>query len=565
MATLDWIVLGLFCLALVGVILLVLKKKNKDTSDYFLAGRDATWIAIGASIFASNIGSEHLVGLAGAGVESGMAMAHWEMHGWLILLLGWLFVPFYARSGVFTMPEFLEKRYNSQSRSFLSIISLVSYILTKVAVTVYAGGVVFKDVFNIEYINIFNQQIDFFWVSAIGLVVLTGIYTVLGGMKAVLYTSILQTPILLAGSIAILVIGLTQLGGWGNLMEIVRSTDVTYLNDAGEVAYRSTSNSMANLMRSPGDPNFPWTGVILGSAIIGFWYWCTDQYIVQRVLSGRDQKQARRGTIFGAYLKLTPVFLFLIPGMIAFALKQQGTMDFDTNDAAFSTLVKDLLPKGFTGIVVGGILAALMSSLASLFNSSSMLFTVDFYQKIKPNASEKHYVRVGRIATVVIVILGILWIPVMKDIGKVLYEYLQDVQSLLAPGIAAVFLLGIISKRTTPSAGFIGLVVGFTLGMLRLGLNIYYGDTVADGFIYQLIIAPNWLHYEIALFFVVITLMIIVSFFTKAKDSVVIQGLYFGSATAEQRAITRASWSKWDVINSAIIIVFIIAFYIYFW
>ena len=259
------------------------------------------------------------------------------------------------------------------------------------------------------------------------------------------------------------------------------------------------------------------------------------------------------------------MFLFLIPGMIAFALKQQGTMNFDTNDAAFSTLVKDLLPKGFTGIVVGGILAALMSSLASLFNSSSMLFTVDFYQKIKPNASQKHYVMVGRLATVVIVILGILWIPVMKDIGKVLYEYLQDVQSLLAPGIAAVFLLGIISRRTTPSAGFAGLVVGFTLGMLRLGLNIYYGDTTGDGFIYNTIVAPNWLHYEIVLFFVVITLMIIVSFFTKAKDLTAIQGLYFGSATAEQRAITRASWNKWDVINSAIIISIIIAFYIYFW
>jgi len=565
MATLDWIVLGLFCLALVGIIFWVLKKKDKNTSDYFLAGRDATWIAIGASIFASNIGSEHLVGLAGAGAESGMAMAHWEMHGWLILMLGWLFVPFYARSGVFTMPEFLEKRYNSQSRSLLSIISLVSYILTKVAVTVYAGGVVFKDVFNIDYVVLFNQQVDFFWVSAIGLVVLTGIYTVFGGMKAVLYTSVLQTPILLAGSIAILVTGLTQLGGWGNLMEIVRSTDVTYLNDVGEVVYRSTSDSMANLMRSPGDPDFPWTGVILGSAIIGFWYWCTDQYIVQRVLSGRDQTQARRGTIFGAYLKLTPVFLFLIPGMIAFALKQQGTIDFGSNDAAFSTLVKELLPKGFTGIMVGGILAALMSSLASLFNSSSMLFTVDFYQKIKPNASEKHYLMVGRLATVVIVILGMLWIPVMKDIGKVLYEYLQDVQSLLAPGIAAVFLLGIISKRTTPSAGITGLVVGFTLGMLRLGLKVYYGDTVADGFIYNLFIAPNWLHYEIVLFFIVIAVMIIVSFFTKAKDLSAIQGLYFGSATAEQRAITRASWSKWDVINSGIIIVIIITFYIYFW
>ena len=565
MANLDWIILGLFCLALIGVIFWTLRKKDKNTTDYFLAGRDATWIAIGASIFASNIGSEHLVGLAGTGAESGMAFAHWEMHGWMILLLGWLFVPFYARSGVFTMPEFLERRYNSKSRSLLSIISIVSYILTKVAVTVYAGGVVFKDVFNIEYITLFNQQIDFFWVSAIGLVVLTGLYTVFGGMKAVLYTSILQTPILLAGSIAILVIGLTQLGGWGNLMEIVRATDATYLNEAGEVIYRSTTDNMASLIRSPGDPKYPWTGVIFGSAIIGFWYWCTDQFIVQRVLAGRDQKQARRGTIFGAYLKLTPVFLFLIPGMIAFALRQQGLMDFSSNDAAFSTLVKDLLPKGFTGIVVGGILAALMSSLASLFNSSSMLFTVDFYQKFKPNASEKHYVLVGRLATTVIVILGILWIPVMKNLGKVLYEYLQDVQSLLAPGIAAVFLLGIISKKTTPAAGFIGLVVGFVLGMLRLGLSIYYGDVVADGLIYRIIIEPNWLHYEIMLFILVIVVMIVVSFFTKAKDLGAIQGLYFGSATPEQKAITRASWGKWDVINSAIIIAFIIAFYIYFW
>jgi SSS family solute:Na+ symporter len=561
MANLDWIFLGLFALALVGIILWTLKKKDKDTSDYFLAGRDATWIAIGASIFASNIGSEHLVGLAGAGASSGMAMAHWEMHGWLILLLGWLFVPFYARSGVFTMPEFLEKRYNSNARSFLSIISIVSYILTKVAVTVYAGGVVFKDVFGIEFITIGNWQIDFFWVSAIGLVVLTGLYTTFGGMKAVLYTSVLQTPILLFGSIAILVIGLIKLGGWAEMMEITRAVPANEFGD-----------NMTNLIRSPKDPDFPWTGVILGSAIIGFWYWCTDQFIVQRVLSGRDQRQARRGTIFGAYLKLTPVFIFLIPGMIAFALTQKidpetqrPMLDLATNDAAFSTLVKELLPKGFTGIVVGGILAALMSSLASLFNSSAMLFTVDFYQKYKPKATERHYVMVGRLATVVIVILGILWIPVMKSLGKVLYAYLQDVQSLLAPGIAAVFLLGVMSKRTTPVAGFTGLVVGFILGMLRLGLKVYYGDTVGDGFIYDLIVAPNWLHYEIALFAIIIVLMLIVSTFTTPKDPALIQGLYFGSASPEQRALTRASWNKWDVINSAIIIAFVIGFYIYFW
>jgi SSS family solute:Na+ symporter len=554
MTTLDWIVLGLFFLGLVGIIVWVLRQKEDDTSDYFLAGRDATWIAIGASIFASNIGSEHLVGLAGAGAESGMAMAHWEVHGWLILMLGWLFVPFYSRSKVFTMPEFLEKRYNPQSRSFLSIISLISYVLTKVAVTVYAGGVVFKDVFDIDYIIFAGYEIDFFWISAIGLVVLTGLYTTFGGMKAVLYTSVLQTPILLLGSIAILVLGLIKVGGWAELMEIVRATPV---NEQGD--------GMASLIRSHHDPDFPWTGVLLGSAIIGFWYWCTDQFIVQRVLSGRDMTQARRGTIFGAYLKMTPVFIFLIPGMIAFALNQKGLITLDSNDAAFSTLVKELLPMGFKGIVIGGILAALMSSLASLFNSSAMLFTIDFYKKYKPQATEKHYVFIGRIATVVIVILGILWIPVMKGMGKVLYEYLQDVQSLLAPGIASVFLLGVLSKRTTPAAGFYGLVIGFVLGMTRLGLKIFVDYLNPDGLLYTLFVAPNWLHYEIILFFIVIASMIVISMVTKPSDAVSIKGLTIGSASPEQRLEVRNSYNHWDVINSLIIIAITLAFYAYFW
>ncbi len=553
MSTLDWIVLGLFFLGLIGIIVWVLKKEDKNTSDYFLAGRDATWIAIGASIFASNIGSEHLVGLAGAGAESGMAMAHWEMHGWVILMLGWLFVPFYSRSKVFTMPEFLEKRYNPQARSFLSIISIVSYVLTKVAVTVYAGGVVFKDVFNIDSVSFWGFNIDFFWISAIGLVVLTGLYTTFGGMKAVLYTSVLQTPILLIGSVAILIIGLFKVGGWTELMEICRA-HVTVHGD-----------SMTSLMRSHNDPDFPWTGVILGSAIIGFWYWCTDQFIVQRVLSGRDMKQARRGAIFGAYLKLTPVFIFLIPGMIAFALNQKGIISLQSNDAAFSTLVKELLPIGFKGVVIGGILAALMSSLASLFNSSAMLFTIDFYQKFKPNASERHYVIVGRIATVVIVLLGIAWIPVMKGLGKVLYEYLQEVQSLLAPGIAAVFLLGILSKKTTPAAGFYGLVIGFFLGMVRLVINIFKGSIAEGTTMHDIFIGMNTYHYEGYIFAIVIISMILISYFSKAKDANLIQGLTIGSATAEQRAEVRASWNKWDVINSAIIITVVLVFYSYFW
>ncbi|MGB4292131.1 MAG: sodium:solute symporter [Bacteroidales bacterium] len=550
MATLDWIVLILFCLGLIGIIVWVVKQKTETSADYFLAGRDATWLAIGASIFASNIGSEHLVGLAGAGASSGMAMAHWEMHAWVILILGWVFVPFYSRSKVFTMPEFLEKRYNRGARSFLSVISLVSYVLTKVAVTVYAGGIVFKQVFGIE--SMFG--IDFFWISAVGLVILTGIYTVLGGMKAVLWTSVLQTPVLLLGSIAVLIIGLIKVGGWSEVLEICRAVPVN-----------ADGDTMVNLIRSHRDPEFPWTGVILGSAIIGFWYWCTDQYIVQRVLSAKNQKEARRGTIFAGYLKLTPVFIFLIPGMIAYALNQKGLIHLPSSDSAFAVLVKELLPVGFKGLVVGGLLAALMSSLASLFNSSATLFTVDFYKHFRPQASEHELVRVGRIATATIVILGILWIPVMKGLGKVLYAYLQDVQSLLAPGIAAVFLLGIASKKTTPKAGFIGLITGFVLGMTRLGLNVFKSSLNPESLIYKIFVAPNWLHYECIIFFIIIALVIVVSMMTPKADPVAIKGLYFGSATPEERAITRASWNKWDVINTAIILSVIVAFYIYFW
>jgi SSS family solute:Na+ symporter len=546
---LDWTVLGLFCLALVGIVVWVSRMKEETSSDYFLAGRDATWIAIGSSIFASNIGSEHLVGLAGAGASTGMAMAHWEMHGWLILILGWVFVPFYARSGVFTMPEFLERRYNSGARSFLSIISLISYVLTKVAVTVYAGGIVFKQVLGIESF----MGIDFFWISAIGLVVITGIYTVIGGMKSVLYTSILQTPVLLIGSIVILVVGLVKLGGWNELMEICRA-NTTPLGD-----------SMTSLIRSPKDPTFPWTGVILGSAIIGFWYWCTDQYIVQRVLSGRDQKQARRGAIFGGYLKLTPVFIFLIPGMIAYALNQKGLMPLSSSDAAFPTMVSNLLPIGLKGIVVGGLLAALMSSLASLFNSSATLFTVDFYKKYRPESSEKHLVKVGRIATVVVTILGVLWIPVMKSLGQVLYQYLQDVQSLLAPGIASVFLLGVFWKRASAKGGMWGLIIGFVLGMTRLGLKIFQESISPDNVFYRIFLAPNWLHYCIYLFFICIAVIVAISLFTPRVPADRLVGLTYFSSTPEQRAITRASYDKWDIINSFIILSVIILFYIYFW
>ena len=557
MEILDWIVIGVFCLALIGIVVWVVSQKNKDSADYFLGGRDATWIAIGASIFASNIGSEHLIGLAGAGASSGMAMAHWEIQGWMILILGWVFVPFYTRSMVYTMPEFLERRYNKESRTILSVISLISYVLTKVAVTVYAGGLVFQQVFGIKEL----WGIDFFWIAAIGLVIITALYTVLGGMKSVLYTSVLQTPILLLGSLIILVLGLKAVGGWDQVLQIC---SIKPVNEYGD--------HMTDLMRNLNDPEYPWLGAL---AVIGFWYWCTDQYIVQRVLSGKNEKEARRGTIFGAYLKLLPVFIFLIPGMIAYALnvKSGGTfLPVDANgiaisDAAFPTLVAKILPAGVKGLVVCGILAALMSSLASLFNSSAMLFTIDFYKRLRPNTSEKSLVRIGQMATIVIVVLGILWIPIMRSVGNVLYNYLQDVQSVLAPGIAAAFLLGICWKRTTAKGGMWGLLSGIIIGLTRLGAKVYYSNAtnVSNNWFKAIFYDFNWLYFCGVMLIFCCLVVIVVSLCTEAPSEEKIKGLVFGTATPEQKAATRASWNHWDVINSIIILAITVAFYIYFW
>lgn len=555
----DWSVIALFCLLMIGIVVYVTKQKNESSGDYFLNGRNATWLAIGTSLFASNIGSEHLIGLAGSGAASGMAMAHWEIQGWMILILAWVFVPFYERSQVMTMPEFLERRYNSASRSILTGISIISYVMTKVAVTVYAGGLVFQQVFGIKEM----WGIDFFWIAAIGLVIITAIYTILGGMKSVLYTSVLQTPILLLGSAIILFLGFKALGGWDQMMQACNVTP----------NYEGATGTMIHLMRSNDDPQYPWFGALICSAVIGFWYWCTDQFIVQRVLSGKDEQQARRGAIFGAYLKMFPVFLFLIPGMIAFAMAQKNIVingevfQLSTPDAAFPTLVAKLLPAGVKGLVVCGILAALMSSLASLFNSSAMLYTIDFHKRVFPKTSEKKLVVVGQIATVVIVILGILWIPVMRSVGDVLYNYLQDVQSVLAPGIASAFLLGICWKRTSAQGGMWGLISGLTIGITRLAAKVYFTNVpdAPQTFFKSIFFDINWLFFSGWMLLVCCIIVIIVSLCTKAPDEDKIRGLVFGTATPEQKEQTRKSWNRWDVINTCIILSLTALFYWYFW
>ncbi len=528
----DWVVLGLYFLALIGVAIWVILQKNKNTEDYFLAGRNVGWFVIGASIFASNIGSEHVVGLAGTGAESGMPMAHYELHAWIVLLLGWLFLPFYMRSKAFTMPEFLEKRFDSRSRWFLSVFSLVGYVITKVSVTIYAGGIVVSELLGIPFIY-----------GSIGIVVFTGIYTVIGGMKAVIYTETLQTIILILGSVIITYLGLQEIGGWDNLRAVAGSEHF-------------------NMWRPISDPDFPWTGMLIGGTIVGIWYWCTDQYIVQRTLAANNIKVGRRGAIFGAYLKILPIFIFLIPGIIAFALAKEGVISYEKSDEVFPVLVKTLLPVGLKGLVAGGLMAALMSSLASVFNSCSTIFTIDIYKKLAPQTDEKRLLRIGKIATAIVVILGFIWIPIMEKIGGgTLYKYLQSVQSYIAPPITAVFLLGILWKRTNSKAAIVTLFSGLLIAALRIIAEIYQKDL--SGLLLDFA-TINFAHMAIFMFVTSLVTCIVVSLVSNPPDYATIRGLSFGTLSKEDQIEQKNSFTWVDVVLSILLLTAVVTVLTYF-
>jgi len=525
--TLDWVVIAAYFGIIAAVAIWVMTRKQKSTEDYFLAGRNIGWFVVGASIFASNIGSEHVVGLAGAGAGGKIPMLIYELHAWLVITLGWVFLPFYIRSGVFTMPEFLEKRFSSGTRWFLSVFSLAAYVLTKISVTVYAGGIVIASILNID-----------FWTGALATVILTGVYTVLGGMRAVVYTEALQSVVLVLGAGALTFIGLDAVGGWDGMRQ---SLEPGYLN----------------MWRPATDPDFPWPSLVITSTIVGLWYWCTDQYIVQRVLSAKNIQEGRRGTIFGGLLKLLPVFLFLVPGVVALALKNKGELHWDTPDQAFAALLMNKMPVGLRGLVAAGLLAALMSSLASVFNSCSTLFTVDIYKKLKPNTPEKELLTIGRIATVIVVILGILWIPVMQNISGVLYEYLQSVQAYIAPPIAAVFLLGIFHKRINSQGALSTLVMGLVVAFIRIILELMV-DSLTPGSILHVFAASNFLTFAAWFFLFCVVWCLVVSLLTPAPAPESVQGLTFGTLTEEQRQQNRASYSIWDILASLAVIAIVV-------
>ncbi|HEY4983746.1 MAG TPA: sodium:solute symporter [Verrucomicrobiae bacterium] len=583
--------IALYFALLLGVAWWVVSKNKDNATDYFLAGRNLGWWVIGASIFASNIGSEHIVGLAGSGAKDGVAMAHYELHAWCLLVLAWVFVPFYMRSMVFTMPEFLERRFSTGSRYVLSIVSLVTFVVSKIAVGIFAGGVVFATLLPEMHIG----SIDSFWVGSVLVIVLTGLYTALGGMRAVAYTDAVQVIVLIGGSALLTFYGLSTLGdggifaGWGKLREYCGSEMFNLwkpLVPAGQVATWAPVielNTAGAITKQAWyfNSNFPWLGMAICAPVIGLWYWCTDQYIVQRALGAPNQKVARQGSIFAAFLKLFPVYLFIIPGLICFALAKSGKVPglaevynpvtgqaTAASQGAFPLMVQHLLPAGLRGIVVAGLLSALMGSLAGVFNACSTLFTVDIYQKLRPKATQSQLVKMGRTATVVMVLIAMAWIPVVKG-AHGLYEYLQSIQGYLAPPIFVVFFFGVFWKRLNAKGCLWAMVIGFVVGLFRMLVDTPVTMSngtfkYTEGSFLWIINNINFQYFSILITIISAVVMVVVSYLTEVPDARQISGLTFATATAEDKAKTRSSWGAKEVIFSLFIMACITFAYVYF-
>ena len=575
MTALDWTMILAYFALLAGVVVFTMRRKRIETEkDLFLGGRSVGWLAIGASIVAANIGSEHLIGLAGQGALTGLSMAHWEFHAWVLVMMSWVFLPFYYNSGVSTMPEFLERRFGPKARWILSLVSLAAYVLTKISVTVYAGALFFEVMMPEVSLTIGGTVVSSFWIGAVLTVVLAGVYSSIGRLSAVVYTDLVQTFIILAGTLSVTGFALYHLGNSG--VPLADGATAHGIADGWAVlkqTIKSTGNvEQFGLWHSLSHNSLPWLGVVVASVTIGVWYWCTDQFIIQRTLAAKNLTNARRGALWGGFLKLAPVFLFLVPGMLGFALhhnhvvvngaqfaiplKEGGALN---GDAVFPTLVQSLLPVGFRGLVVAGMIAALMSSLASLFNSVSTLFTVDVYQKLKPEASQRRLVTIGRVTTVSMTALGLLWLPIMKSIaGGGLYKYIQAVQSFLAPPIVAVFVLGLFWKRMNLKGAVWGLSVGFILGMAKLAANALWGGTEGCAFI------PGF-YFSGILLALSIGIVIVASLMAPAPDSAHLDGLNFSCLSSEYRKMNRESWNWVDVVASLIVVGCVVAAYAYFW
>ncbi|XP_031168325.1 sodium/myo-inositol cotransporter 2 isoform X1 [Sander lucioperca] len=521
LATVDIVVLVVYFLLILAVGLWSMWRTKRSTVDgYFLAGKNMTWWPVGASLFASNIGSGHFIGLAGSGAAAGIGAIAYEWNGILmVLLLGWLFLPIYISSGVTTMPEYLQRRFGGRrTQIFIAVLSLFIYIFTKISVDMYAGAL---------FIQLALQWN--IYLAVVMLLSITALYTIAGGLAAVIYTDAAQTAIMLAGALTLMAFSFVEVGGWDALMD-------GYLNAIPSVRVPNSTcgiprDDSFHIFRDPVNSDLPWPGVIIGMSVPSMWYWCSDQVIVQRSLAAKTLSHAKGGSLMAAYLKILPFFAIMLPGMISRILytddvacadpelcKQICGNPVGCSDTAYARLVMELLPSGLRGLMMAVMIAALMSSLTSIFNSASTIFTMDLWKTFRSRASEWELMIVGRVFVLVLVVVSVLWIPVVQaSQGGQLFIYIQSISTYLQPPVSIIFLTGCFWKRTNEKGAFWGLAVGLLVGCIRMMLDFIYPAPLC----YEVDDRPgvlkyvHYLYFSMLLSFITLVVVVVVSLATE--------------------------------------------------
>lgn len=525
------------------------KQNRGSAGGYFLAGRNMNWIPVGASLFASNIGSLHFVGLAGSGAAGGIAVANYELNAIMVLmLLGYIFLPVYIASGIYTMPQYLQRRFGGKRiQIFLSILTLLMYIFTKISADLYSGSIFIE------------QSLNWDMYAAVSLLLaIAALFTITGGLTAVIWTDFIQTIIMLAGAAVLMIISFGEVGGFNAMVEKYPHAESNYSRHSNNTCGKPRDDYM-HLFRDPISGDIPWPGIV-GLTINSVWYWCSDQVIVQRALAAKTFTHAKAGTLLCGVLKLLPLFMLVFPGMIARILYPEtvGCSDPDVcmevcgsatgcSNIAYPTLVINLLPAGARGMMLAVMLAALMSSLTSIFNSSSTIFAMDVWTNIRKQASEMEVMIVGRIFVLFLVVVSIIWIPVIKaSEGTQLYVYIQEVSSFLQPPICAVFVLGLFWGRLNEKGAFTGLVVGFITGGIRFAIQYAYttpecGSGESDptpGIVKNF----HYLYFSIFLFTLTLLVSVIASLLTKPIDDRCLQRLTWSTRHSIKPRLDIEDW-----------------------
>ncbi|KAF7700820.1 sodium/glucose cotransporter 1 [Silurus meridionalis] len=521
----DISVIVIYFVVVLAVGIWAMVRTNRSTvGGFFLAGRSMVWWPIGASLFASNIGSGHFVGLAGTGAAAGIAIGGFEWNALIVvLLLGWIFVPIYIKAGVITMPEYLKKRFGgNRIRIYLSVLSLILYIFTKISADMFSGAI------------FINQALEMnIYLAVVMLLLITALYTVTGGLAAVIYTDTLQTIIMVVGSFILMGFAFDKVGGYEGLQEKYMNAIPSVVGNYSEACYTPRADSF-HIFRDPLTGDMPWPGLIFGLTIQAGWYWCTDQVIVQRCLSAKNMSHVKAGCILCGYLKLLPMFLMVFPGMISRVLypdevacvvpelcKEYCDTEVGCTNIAYPKLVVDLMPNGLRGLMLSVMLASLMSSLTSIFNSSSTLFTMDIYAKVRSKASEKELMIAGRLFILVLIGISIAWIPIVQSAQSgQLFDYIQSVTSYLAPPIAAVFTLAIFCKRVNEPGAFYGMLIGLAIGLSRMIAEFVYGtgSCANPSNCPTIICGVHYLYFGLILYGVSLVVVLGISFMTKPID-----------------------------------------------